>query len=130
MSVGVGYLPSAEGRAAFGHAIRECTVRKDDLVVVVSDTTARSAEFDADLALATASMGTNAITLRTVADGDAAASELIDLSYEDDVDLIVIGLRRRSPVGKLMLGSTSQKVLLDAQCPVTAVKPPVRPADA
>ena len=127
MTVGVGYVPTPEGRAAFGHAIRECTVRKDDLVIVVNASTAESQEFDADVALASASIGRNVISVRTVADPDAAAPELIDLSYEDGIDLIVIGLRRRSPVGKLMLGSTSQRVLLEAQCPVTAVKPPVSP---
>jgi len=128
MTVGVGYLPTPEGRAALGHAIRECTVRGDDLVVVVSAETAASPDWAADLELASASLGSNQVTARTVSAERDAAAELVDLSYEDDVDLLVIGLRRRSPVGKLVLGSTSQRVLLDARCPVTAVKPPVVPA--
>ncbi|MDQ4055495.1 MAG: universal stress protein [Actinomycetota bacterium] len=128
MTVGVGYLPTPEGRAALGHAIRECTVRDDDLVVVVSAETAERPDWAADLELARASMGSNTVIARTVSAERDAAAELVDLSYEDDLDLLVIGLRRRSPVGKLVMGSTSQRVLLDARCPVTAVKPPVVPA--
>ena len=45
------------------------------------------------------------------------------MATEESADLVVIGIRRRSPVGKLFLGSTSQQVLLDAPCPVLAVKP-------
>lgn len=55
--------------------------------------------------------------------GDA----LIDASYQEETAMIVIGLRRRSPVGKLFLGSTSQRVLLEAGCPVHAVKVRVGP---
>jgi nucleotide-binding universal stress UspA family protein len=40
------------------------------------------------------------------------------------VDLIVIGMRRRSRVGKLLLGSTAQDVLLGADCAVLAVRSP------
>jgi nucleotide-binding universal stress UspA family protein len=60
-------------------------------------------------------------------DGDEAADLMIDASYEEDVELVVIGVRRRSPVGKLFLGSTAQRVILEAGCPVTAVKPDVGP---
>lgn len=125
MTVVLGFLGTPESRAALGHAIRECTVRRDDLIVVAPTSVADDASFAADLALAHASLGKQDITLRAVASEDAVATELVDLSYEDTVDLVVVGLRRRSPVGKLVLGSMSQTVLLEAQCPVTAVKPPV-----
>ncbi len=55
--------------------------------------------------------------------GDADASAMIaGMSDALQADLIVIGLRQRSRVGKLLLGSTAQQVLLTANCPVLAVK--------
>lgn len=52
------------------------------------------------------------------------AEAILDAAAEHDADLIVVGIRRRSPVGKALLGSTSQQVLLDADCDVLGVKLP------
>lgn len=51
-----------------------------------------------------------------------AAEELIRYAEKIKVDEIVIGLNRRSQLGKLLFGSTSRHVLLEAPCPVLAVK--------
>lgn len=50
------------------------------------------------------------------------ANEVLEAAVRMDADLLVIGVRRRSPVGKLVLGSAEQTVLLKARCPVLAVK--------
>lgn len=51
-----------------------------------------------------------------------AAEELIRFAKKIKVDEIVIGLNKRSQLGKLIFGSTSRQVLLEAPCPVLAVK--------
>jgi nucleotide-binding universal stress UspA family protein len=56
-------------------------------------------------------------------DGKPAAAALLDEAVKVGADAIVIGVRRRSPVGKLLAGSTAQAVILGADCPVIAVKP-------
>jgi nucleotide-binding universal stress UspA family protein len=44
------------------------------------------------------------------------------MAGRDGVELEVIGMRRRSPVGKLLMGSAAQRILLDVSCPVLAVE--------
>jgi nucleotide-binding universal stress UspA family protein len=47
---------------------------------------------------------------------------VLDAAEKYRAELIVIGLRKRTPVGKLIMGSTAQQILLEASCPVLAVK--------
>ena len=60
--------------------------------------------------------------VRQLVRGLDPAEDLINVAGEVSADFIVIGLRRRVPVGKLILGSNAQRILLDAPCPVLAVK--------
>lgn len=55
--------------------------------------------------------------------GVDTADELIKAMDRDDADLLVIAIRQRSPVGKLLLASVSQQLLLECPKPVLAVKP-------
>ena len=50
------------------------------------------------------------------------ADAVIQVAQQVDATLICLGLRHRSPVGKLLLGSTAQRILLDATCSVLSVK--------
>jgi nucleotide-binding universal stress UspA family protein len=52
------------------------------------------------------------------------ADVVLDEARELEAELVVVGLRRRSRVGKVLLGSTAQTVILEAPCPVMAVRAP------
>jgi nucleotide-binding universal stress UspA family protein len=52
----------------------------------------------------------------------SVAEDIVRFATENKIDEIVIGLRRRSQLGKMLFGSTSRQVILDAPCPVLAVK--------
>jgi nucleotide-binding universal stress UspA family protein len=54
--------------------------------------------------------------------GHDAADEVVEAADRVKASLIVIGMRRRTPTGKLITGSQAQRILLDAHCPVLAVK--------
>ncbi|WP_293027871.1 universal stress protein [Natronococcus sp.] len=49
-------------------------------------------------------------------------SEILRIAEESDADNIVVGGRKRSPAGKAVFGSTAQKIMLNAPCPVTYVR--------
>ncbi len=54
--------------------------------------------------------------------GLSAGEDLVEFANENKIDQIVVGVRRRSKVGKLLLGSTAQYIILQASCPVVTVK--------
>lgn len=126
----VGYVAKPEGAAALTAAIAEAKLRGAKLVVANSSRGGTS--FDADAAASTdASMSEVESMLvssgvehevRQLVRGFEPSEDLIALAETNEAELIVIGLRRRSPVGKLILGSNAQRILLDAPCPVLAVK--------
>ena len=60
--------------------------------------------------------------------GTAIGESLVEYAERNGIDEIVIGIQKRSKVGKLVFGSTAQYVILEAPCPVLAVKVGKEPA--
>lgn len=126
----VGYLPTDEGRAAFSAALAEADQRNTSVLLVNS---AHGGAFmdsqlatDSDLESlvdAGAEQGIIVIVRQfpTAPDPAEAVLQAID---DTNAGLLVIGLRRRSAVGKLLLGSTAQSLLMQAPIPVLTVKAP------
>ena len=129
MTIVVGFVPTKEGRAALTRAAEEARSRTSRLVVINSnrgsredDETAREAEAELDRLSTELTRDGVEVEVRQLVRGNEPAEDLIAVANETDADLIVIGLRRRTPVGKLILGSNAQRILLDAPCAVLAVK--------
>ncbi|NUO91135.1 MAG: universal stress protein [Dermatophilaceae bacterium] len=128
MTILVGYLDTPEGRAALDSGITEAALRDQPLVVVNSPR--RGAAVDDDMLApeqvsAIVDVATDrgvSVEVRQPLHGDSFAETLESVAREVDASLVVIGIRHRSPVGKLILGSTAQRILLDASVPVLAVK--------
>jgi nucleotide-binding universal stress UspA family protein len=128
-SVVVGWIKSPEGQAAIDAAVEETRRRQGKLVIVHSSrggsedasTVVELRDALADLEQRLGAEGLE-VTVRDYVRGNDPADDLIDVAEKEDAALIVIGLRRRSPVGKLLLGSNAQEILLRADCPVLAVK--------
>ncbi len=120
-TVVVGFVPNPEGDAALDRAISEARLRESDLLVV--DVRRRPGDQGADLAPARERLAPSGVTfdVREGPGGVDGAEDLVDVASA--ADLIMIGLKRRSPLGKLILGSSAQRILLDAPCPVLTVKP-------
>ena len=128
-TVVVGYVATPEGEAALDRAVEEARLRQGSLLVVCSHRGdpgrhQDSGEHDAEVETVSARLEGTGVSyeVRTLARGFEPAEDLLSLAEASGAELIVIGLRRRTPVGKLILGSNAQRVLLDAQCPVLAVK--------
>lgn len=130
MTVVVGFIRSPEGDAALKAAVAEARLRASKLVVVHSmeggsrDSSAEVIAYREALESVEQSLRAEGIDHEVVelVLGHTPAEDLLEVADQHEAQLIVIGLRRRSPVGKLILGSNAQDVLLQADCPVLAVK--------
>jgi len=129
-TVVVGYVAKAEGRAALSRGIEEARLRGSRLVVINSSRggtaldSDTASELDRAMAEVNEQLARSGIPheVRTLVRGNEPAADLIGIAEEEGAELIVIGLRRRSPVGKLIMGSNAQEILLGAPCAVLAVK--------
>jgi nucleotide-binding universal stress UspA family protein len=54
--------------------------------------------------------------------GLSPGEDIVEFAKENNVDEIIVGVKRRSKVGKILMGSTAQYVILKAHCPVVSVK--------
>lgn len=126
MTVLIGYVPTPVGEAALAAGLAEAAARGDDVVILNSPrkgSTVDSDLVDPDTLLAAAS----AAGVSAVVDQTGHGADIVDafaaLVESTDARLVVIGMRRRSPVGKLMMGSDAQRLLLTLDVPILAVKP-------
>ncbi len=124
----VGFIPSPQGQAALEHAIAEARLRGGRLLIVNAAGTdafadeRRAGEDDlAGMHDTLANAGVE-YDIRQTGSDQNAADTLVSVAEESGAALIVIGLRQRSRVGKLLMGSNAQRILLDARCPVLSVK--------
>jgi nucleotide-binding universal stress UspA family protein len=129
MSVLVSYIPTPEGWAALAAGQLEATLRGTSVVVAnvavgkdYADITFAD-EKDLDGVRAGLTAAHLAFEVVQIEDALDVADAVLSIAAERDTDLIVVGLRRRSPVGKALLGSNAQRIILGADCPVLSVRP-------
>ena len=128
MSIVVAFSPDVYGRAALDHGVAEALLRQTRLVVVnatrgdsLVDTHYAHEDEMRELETRLQGEGLELAVHRDVVPDIADA--VLDVAREEGGTLIVVGVRHRTPVGKMLLGSVAQRVILDAACPVLAVKP-------
>lgn len=129
MTIVVGYDPTPQGEAALAAGGDEARLRGARMVVVSSskgeshvDPTRPQTSALAMKAAALRQSGLE-VEVRNLETARDPAAAIISVADEVGATLVVLGLRRRTAVGKLLLGSTAQRVLLEAGCSVLAVRP-------
>ena len=134
MPVAVAHQPSAIGHLVLREAAREAARRNTSMTVIqVTDavdldvTEAHAAGLSDEVSSVLGESNLDGVDWKLeLAPGtgtDDTAESILRLATKAGAELLVIGARRRSPVGKLILGSVTQTLILEADMPVLVVKP-------
>ena len=120
MTIVVAYADTPPGHAAVAAAVAEASRARETVILVpavrgdhspdVADVETRWPDIAGRVEIERGDLGDPSDTV-------------VQVAQRRDARLVVLGLRARTPVGKLIFGSTAQRILLDATCPVLAVKP-------
>jgi len=129
MTILLAYVARPEGEAALEKGIEMAKLRNEFLLVVNAtaggsgaDDPARASVLEVErLEQRLATCGVPA-EFKQFVRGRSALEEIEELVQTRQVSLLVMGLRRRSPVGKLILGSMAQDILMTIECPILVVK--------
>lgn len=119
MSIILAFTDTPAGHAARDFAVQEARRRQTELILFPVD----GDEPDPG-APEYAELGAERVRVeRADPRSRNAVGDLVDATGRDEVEAVVVGVRRRSPVGKILLGSSAQQIILEADCPVITVKP-------
>jgi len=128
MTILVAYVPRPEGQAALDKGI-EIAKRRNERLLVVNATTGGAKDEGAmasvqDVERIEAQLKAAGVQseFKQYGRGKSAIEEIEVLVTALQPYVLVIGLRKRSAVGKLILGSVAQEILMSVDCPVLCVK--------
>lgn len=122
----VGYSAGSFGRACLEQAITEAQVRDTDLLVInaVSESRGQRVAEPEEIVEAEQRLASAGVRFRISQPvGVTPAEELLTAMDAPDAEMLIIGMRRRTQVGKLLLGGTSRYLLIECRKPVLVVKP-------
>ncbi|HEU5143792.1 MAG TPA: universal stress protein [Dermatophilaceae bacterium] len=128
MTIVVGYIPTPQGEAALTAAIAEARAHDESVLVINMSRDDKLVDphraDDDDLTRLDHDLAESGVPheVRRLEQGTDPAEQILAAAEAEGARMLVIGIRHRTPVGKLLLGSTAQRLLLDANCPVLAVK--------
>jgi nucleotide-binding universal stress UspA family protein len=128
MTILVAYAPRPEGQAALDKGI-ELAKRQNERLLVVNASLGGHTEDPAmadtmDIERIEAQLAASGVDaeFKMFVRGKSAVEEIEALVDSLSISVLVIGLRKRTPVGKLIMGSVAQDILMTVSCPVLAVK--------
>lgn len=128
MTIVVGYVNNPAGHAALDKGIEEAKKDNRDLVVVnASRSSDRRDSYrlgEGEIKSVQDYLSRSGVQGQVLTRGSEydPAEQILEAAAEVEAELIVLGTRKRTPVGKFLLGSTIQRVILEAACPVLCVK--------
>lgn len=128
MTILVAYVPRPEGQAALEKGIELAKERNEFLIVVnatpggTGEDPSRADAQDVERVELLLSVSGVKSEFKQFVRGRNAVEELEDLASAQNASMLIIGLRKRTAVGKLIMGSMAQEILMTISCPILAVK--------